>query len=82
MNFQCHVKNFVMDTGERYCLLVDKSSNLPLYFPNLFITTQVRNKSLSLSAMNAALNGIKVLIGYLETKNDNFGQSILSQEIL
>ncbi len=80
MNFQCHVKNFVMDTGERYCLLVDKSSNLPLYFPNLFITTQVRNKSLSLSAMNAALNGIKVLIGYLETKNDNLVNRFLAKK--
>lgn len=80
MNFQCHVKNFVMDTGERYCLLVDKSSNLPLYFPNLFVTTQVRNKSLSLSAMNAALNGIKVLIGYLETKNDNLVNRLLAKK--
>lgn len=59
------VKNYVMDDGERYCLLIDSVSGQPLFHPNLFVTTQVRNKSLSLSAMQAALSAIKVLLIYM-----------------
>lgn len=64
-------KTSVMNTGERYCLLIDSKSNLPLFYLNLYITTQVRNKSLSYSAMGAALRGISVLLHFLEHRNEN-----------
>lgn len=60
------VRDFVMKTGERYCVLVDPSSTLPLFYPNLYVTTQVRNKSLSLSAMRTALGGIQVLLRWAD----------------
>jgi integrase len=66
------LKTFVMESGERYCLLVDEQTSLPLYYPNLYITTQVRNNSLSYSAMETALAGIAVLLKYFE----DMGQSI------
>ena len=66
------LKAFVMESGERYCLLVDQQTSLPLYYPNLYITTQVRNNSLSFSAMETALAGIAVLLKYFE----GVGQSI------
>ncbi len=59
------VKNFVMRNGERYCLLVESTSGLPLYYPTLYLTTQVRNKSLSVSAMETALLGIGVFLHFL-----------------
>jgi len=46
------VKTFVMESGERYCLLIDKNNGLPLFYPNLFLTTQVRNRSLSYSSIH------------------------------
>ncbi|SDX67457.1 hypothetical protein SAMN05421783_1533 [Thiocapsa roseopersicina] len=46
-------KNFTMESGERYCQPVDSVSG-GLFYPNLFVTTQIRNRSLSLSAMQAA----------------------------
>lgn len=58
---QTYIKNFVLQNGERYCLLLDAKTHLPLFYPNLYLTTQVRNKSLSLSAMVSALVGIQVL---------------------
>ena len=64
-------KTFVMDSGERYCLVVDASSGLPLYYPNLYVTTQVRNKSLSYSAMEAALGGISVLIRFFNQRGED-----------
>ncbi len=39
------VNTFVMDSGERYCLVVEQSSGLPEYYSNLFLTTQIRNCS-------------------------------------
>lgn len=65
------VKTFVMKSGERYCLLVDNHSGLPLFYPNLFITTQVRNRSLSYSTMEAALSGISVLLRYMDERNES-----------
>lgn len=51
-------------SGERYRLLVDADSGMPLYYPNLFVTTQVRNHSQSVAAMEKALNAIKHLLSY------------------
>ena len=62
------IKSFVMESGERYCLLVDGYSGLPLFYPNLFVTTQVLNRSLSYSTMESALSGISVLLRYMEER--------------
>lgn len=59
-----------MESGERYCLLVDSRSGIPLFYPNLFITTQMRNRSLSYSAMEAALSGLSVLMRYMEEQGE------------
>ena len=64
-------KAFVMESGERFCLLIDDVSGLPLYYPNLYLTTQVRNKSLSYSAMVSALSGISVLLKFLKERNES-----------
>jgi len=64
-------KTFVMESGERYGLLVDDRSGLPLFYPNLYVTTQVRNKSLSYSAMQSALSGISVLIRFLDERGES-----------
>lgn len=66
-------KTFVMESGERYCVLVD-DSGLPLYYPNLYVATQVRNKSLSFSAMESTLSGISVLLRFLDERSENIEQ--------
>lgn len=71
MHLNVLMKSFVMRGGERYCLLVDKRSGLPLYYPNLFITTHVRNRSLSYSAMESALGGIAALLRFMAERNDD-----------
>ncbi len=59
-----------MSSGERYCLLVS-SSGLPLFYPNLYVTTQVRNRSQSFSAMESTLGGISVLHRFLDERGEN-----------
>jgi integrase len=57
-------QGFVLGSGERYCLLVNPDSGMPLFHPNLFVTTQVRNRSLSVASMDAASTAINVLLTY------------------
>ena len=42
------VDSFMFENGERYCHIVNKNTGEPLYYPNLYITTQVRNRSESI----------------------------------
>lgn len=63
------IKSFVMQSGERYCLLFDKTTGMPLFYPNLFMTTQVRNKSNSVAAMESTLSGINVLLCFCDERS-------------
>ena len=62
MRLRNRLQNFVMGSGERSVLLVQRDTGLPLFHPNLFATTQVRNRSLSLASMDAQLTAINVLL--------------------
>ncbi|PXV59867.1 hypothetical protein SAMN04487785_101161 [Dyella jiangningensis] len=64
MRLGYRTQGFVLGSGERYCLLVDPDSGMPLFYPNLFVTTQVRNRSLSVASMDAASAAINVLLTY------------------
>lgn len=63
------ITHFVMPNGERYCLLCESPQRVPCFYPNLFITSQVRNRSLSLSAMRHRLAALAVFMAFLSHKN-------------
>ena len=69
-----------MESGERYCLLVDDRCGLPLFYPNLFITTQVRNRSLSYSSMEATLSGLSVMLRYMEERGEKIEERFQKSE--
>jgi integrase len=71
-----------MQTGERYCLLVDMDTGMPLYYPNLYVTTQFRNESHSVAAMASALTGIKVLLRFCDERGIDLAERILNREFL
>ena len=71
-----------MKSGERYCLLIDKATGLPLYYPNLFVTTQVRNNSQSVAAMESALSGINVLLSFCDERGIDLPSRFLKREFL
>lgn len=76
------ITNFVMGSGERYCLLVDRKSRLPPYYPNLYVTTQIRNRSLSTSAMESALSAINVLLTFFDERGIDIEARFLKREFL
>lgn len=54
--------SFMFENGERYCLFVNKDTGEPLYYPNLYITTQVRIRSESISTMKVIAGSISLLV--------------------
>lgn len=73
---------FLMDSGERYCLIIDQSTDLPVYYPNLFITTQIRNRSDSFSTMMSAAANLIVLLRFLDSRNIDLKERVLSKQFL
>jgi hypothetical protein len=59
------ITRFAMDSGERYCLVVDRLTGLPLYYPNLYLLTQLRNRSVALATIEAEASHLVVLLRYL-----------------
>jgi hypothetical protein len=57
-----HIKSWTMASGERYCFLADTETGLPEFHSLLYVTTQVRNNSLSYSAMEQSFSAINVLL--------------------
>ena len=74
------VTTFVMDSGERYCMVVDRSSGLPLYYPTLFLTTQIRNRGDAFSTMLAAASNLVMLLSFVESRDIDLEQRFLTKD--
>ncbi len=73
--------SFSMSSGERYCLVIDRITQLPIYHPNLFITTQLRNKSDSFSTMLSAANNIAIFLRFLDDRDINLEERVLCRDL-
>ncbi|EGE7541963.1 site-specific integrase [Escherichia coli] len=60
------VKKFIMSSGERGCLILDKKSNLPTYYQNLFLTTDIRNRGATASTMEIVATNLLVFSNFLD----------------
>lgn len=71
-----YVDSFMLENGERYCHVVNKKTGEPLYYPNLYITTQVRNRSESISTMKVIAGSISLLYRFFMRKEINIDERI------
>lgn len=79
MNTTFGTTTFVLDSGERSCLVIDKANGLPLYYPNLFLTTQVRNSRFnSFSSILSTANNLVVFLKFLSRQKIVLENRILS----
>ena len=76
------VSSFVMDSGERYCLVIDRSTDLPIYYPNLFLTTQLRNKSVAFSTIEAAAWNLVSLLRFIDRRGIDLERRLLKNDFL
>jgi integrase len=60
------IKKFIKSSGERGCLILDKESGLPVYYQNLFLTTNVRNRSATASTMEIVATNLMILSNFLK----------------
>ena len=74
------VNRFIMDSGERSCLVVDRSTGLPLYYPNLYLATQLRNESVAFATMEAEASHLVVLLRYLDREGIDLETRILKRQ--
>ncbi|HBR6870204.1 TPA: site-specific integrase, partial [Klebsiella aerogenes] len=54
---------------ERFCLVLDKKTGVPLFHPTLYITTQVRNQSDSISTVELVAGAISLFCNFLFDRN-------------
>ncbi|MGY3912978.1 tyrosine-type recombinase/integrase [Aeromonas piscicola] len=73
------VTKFVMDTGERYCIVMDRSTGIPIYYPLLFLTTQIRNRGAAFSTMLVAAHNLVLLLRFLDSRDINLEQRLLTK---
>ncbi|HDO1318114.1 tyrosine-type recombinase/integrase [Aeromonas veronii] len=74
------VTKFVMDTGERYCIVIDRSTGIPIYYPLLFLTTQIRNRGAAFSTMLVAAHNLVLLLRFLDSRDINLEQRLLTKD--
>lgn len=61
-------------------MVVDRVSGLPMYYPTLFLTTQIRNKGNAFSTTLAAANNLVLLLRFLESRDINLEQRFLTKD--
>ncbi|HHU6202081.1 TPA: tyrosine-type recombinase/integrase [Klebsiella pneumoniae] len=65
------IKKFLMSNGERGCLILDKETQLPVYYQNLYLTTNVRNRSATASTIEIVATNLLILSNFLKSRNMN-----------
>lgn len=60
-----------MSNGERGCLILDKETQLPVYYQNLYLTTNVRNRSATASTIEIVATNLLILSNFLKSRNIN-----------
>ncbi|CQH56430.1 site-specific integrase [Yersinia enterocolitica] len=76
------IKKFIMSTGERGCLILDKESGLPVHYQNLYLTTMVRNRSATASTMEIVATNLLIVSNFLRDRNINIEERIVLKKFL
>jgi integrase len=75
---QYKLETYRWPDGERFCHLLDAEIGLPHQPSLLYVTAKIRNKGLSLSAMQSAFNAIHTLLIHFQQKNISIEQRFKS----
>ncbi|WP_370420516.1 tyrosine-type recombinase/integrase [Pantoea vagans] len=76
------IKKFVMSNGERGCLILNKETLLPVYYQNLYLTTNVRNRSATASTMEIVATNLLILSNFMKSRKINIIDRIESKRFL
>ena len=76
------IKKFITSGGERGYLILDKNTELPVYYQNLFLTTNVRNKSATASTIEIVATNLLIFSRFLDSRKINIVERIENKEYL
>ena len=61
---QLAIRRFQGESGERFSIL-DDNAGMSLYYPALYVTAEMRGRSLSINTINNALSALKAMCAWL-----------------
>lgn len=76
------INTFAFENGERYCHVVNNKTGEPLYYPNLYITTQIRNRSESISTMEVVAGSLSLLYRFMDQRGVDIVERITTLKLL
>ncbi|HHH6554671.1 TPA: site-specific integrase, partial [Escherichia coli] len=57
-------------------MILDKNSNLPAYYQNLFLTTDIRNRGATVSTMEIVATNLLIFSNFLDSRKINIVERI------
>jgi integrase len=76
------IKTFKMKNGERYCIIKNKKTGIPVFYPCLFITTQLRNSNESIKTIETQAGCIALFYRFLFIRNIDIEERIQTARFL
>ncbi|EBX8911922.1 TPA: site-specific integrase [Salmonella enterica subsp. enterica serovar Agoueve] len=75
--YKINTERFLLDSGERYCIVVNKETGIPLYYPTLYLTTQIRNSGHAIATVESRAVDISLFYRFLENEYIDIETQIL-----
>ncbi len=72
----------LMDSGERFCVVLNKTTGVPLHYPNIYLINEYRNCGKSISTIELVGASISMLYNFLSDMGIDLVDRILSQSFL
>ncbi|GKV82447.1 MULTISPECIES: tyrosine-type recombinase/integrase [Pectobacterium] len=76
------IKKFIMSSGERGHLILDKETELPVYYQNLFLTENVRNRNATASTVEVVATNLLIFSNFLDSRKINIVERIEAKKYL
>lgn len=80
----CHnaVKNIVFESGERFPLLVDRRTGIPLFDPTVFTLTEFRARNRASATIEQVLRALKVFVHFCDAHEIDLTSRMLDGQLL
>lgn len=76
------IKKLIFENGERYCVLINKKTLRPLFYPNMYLTAKVRNKGHSINTIESTAKVLGLLQSFFDVKKLNIIERISERKFL
>lgn len=76
------INSFMFENGERFCHVVEKISGEPIYHPNLYLLTQIRNRSSSINTIQLIAGSLVLLHNWFYNNHIDIEERIRKLDFL